>query len=414
MGTSETPTTNRVARDRNVTRLSSWVHDFVLPKPRNRAAQDDALNWLAAAHARSELLKADTVPNSGTPQSLAELCSKYERLLSRVGVKPAVVSHRDSELADFTTMDVDSMTVFNTAGGPTGAAVNARMQVFSAAVMERFDDLYPKSESQPCADLLHVSCTGYESPSAAQKLVANRGWATRVTHFYHMGCYAALPAVRVAAGLLNATDRVDIVHSELCSLHFDPSNHSLEQLVVQSLFADGYAKYSVTSAPPHNTSALELMASLERIAPDSSNAMTWNLAPFGLAMQLSREVPDLIGLHIDAAFRELCSLAKLDLEYVRTSAQFAIHPGGPKIIESAADALGLSDWQTTHSKRVLFEHGNMSSATIPHVWARMLSDENVKHGQTIVSFAFGPGLTIAANLLRKSACSERSRKSAET
>jgi predicted naringenin-chalcone synthase len=36
-----------------------------------------------------------------------------------------------------------------------------------------------------------------------------------------------------------AEARVDIVHTELCSLHLQPLRHEAEQLVIQSLFADG-------------------------------------------------------------------------------------------------------------------------------------------------------------------------------
>ena len=64
-----------------------------------------------------------------------------------------------------------------------------------------------------------------------------------------MGCYAALSAVRIAAGFVpNASRRVDIVHTELCSLHLDPADRRLEQLIVQSLFADGMIRYSRPAA----------------------------------------------------------------------------------------------------------------------------------------------------------------------
>lgn len=68
--------------------------------------------------------------------------------------------------------------------------------------------------------------TGYLSPSAAQLLVVEKGWQqrTRVTHAYHMGCYAALPAIRIGSGFLTSTThlgyRVDIAHTEL--LHLAP------------------------------------------------------------------------------------------------------------------------------------------------------------------------------------------------
>jgi hypothetical protein len=46
-------------------------------------------------------------------------------------------------------------------------------------------------------------------------------------------------------------------------------------------------------------------------------------------------------------------------------------------------------------------HGNMSSATLPHVWMAAASDQNVKAGTLIASFASGPGLPIAGALYRK-------------
>jgi predicted naringenin-chalcone synthase len=43
----------------------------------------------------------------------------------------------------------------------------------------------------------------------------------------------------------------------------------------------------------------------------------------------------------------------------------------------------------------------MSSATLPHIWHALLEDPSVRPGELILSLAFGPGLTLVANLLRK-------------
>ena len=75
------------------------------------------------------------------------------------------------------------------------------------------------------------------------------------------------------------------------------------------------------------------------------------------------------------------------------NAKFAIHPGGPKIIDAVQEALELSDKQTQESKKILFERGNMSSATLPHVWNEMLNSD-IPKGTKIISLAFGPGLTL--------------------
>jgi len=70
--------------------------------------------------------------------------------------------------------------------------------------------------SEPVApdELMHVRCTRYVSPNGAQKVFARRGWQTRVTNAYHMGCYAALPALRIASGFVaTGAERVDIARS---------------------------------------------------------------------------------------------------------------------------------------------------------------------------------------------------------
>jgi predicted naringenin-chalcone synthase len=83
----------------------------------------------------------------------------------------------------------------------------------------------------------------------------------------------------------------------------------------------------------------------------------------------------------------------LSLEDALAKGIFAIHPGGPKIIDVIQEALELSDDQVAASRKVLLERGNMSSATLPHVWHEILQN-NPGKGAPVISFAFGPGLTV--------------------
>ena len=82
-------------------------------------------------------------------------------------------------------------------------------------------------------------------------------------------------------------------------------------------------------------------------------------------------------------------------------ALFAIHPGGPRIIDEIAGHLGLHPAQVQASNAILRNHGNMSSATLPHVWQAILEDPAAAPGTLVVALAFGPGLTISGALLRK-------------
>src|SRR5262249_30870614 len=148
------------------------------------------------------------------------------------------------------------------------------------------------TSDSPPDDLIHVTCTGYASPSGAQKLVAARGWGetTTVTHAYHMGCYGSIPALRMARGF-NAVKggRVDIVHTEICSLHVNPSLHNAGQLVTHSLFADGFIKYS--SARNAEGPSLKVLALQEEILPDTAQMMTWKAMNWSFEMALSKEIP---------------------------------------------------------------------------------------------------------------------------
>jgi predicted naringenin-chalcone synthase len=221
-----------------------------------------------------------------------------------------------------------------------------------------------------------------------------------------MGCYAAVPAVRIAssylaAGAATRNQTVDIVHTELCSLHVDPLIHTPEQFVIQSLFADGFIAYSLRSHPVGGgTACFELLGTASALIPLSTDCMQWLSSSFGMQMVLSRDVPDRIAGSLTAFLARLVTDSSLDMAEVRT-ARFSVHPGGPKILDFVQRHLSLEEGQLHHSRLVLAMRGNMSSATLPHIWQNLLEDSSVRVGELVVSLAFGPGLTICGTVMRK-------------
>jgi len=87
--------------------------------------------------------------------------------------------------------------------------------------------------------------------------------------------------------------------------------------------------------------------------------------------------------------------------YELSKALFAIHPGGPKIVEQIRRKLGLSQEQIVETEKILYNYGNMSSATLPHIWEMILANEAYKSGSLIVGLAFGPGLCISGSVMEK-------------
>ncbi len=368
------------------------------------------MQWLADAHIRAEETHRR---DNGLPPVDADFAAMMPRMLRRYGCSPDKIFARGCELNDHLHTSWEEMEVYRLAESSKGAGLSVRSQVFARGAQRAIDAMF-EGESNAPDDLIHVTCTGYISPSAAQLLVGRKGWQlqTRVTHAYHMGCYAALPAIRVASGFLacttNKAHRVDIAHTELCTLHLDPSDHSPEQLVVQSLFADGHVRYTLsresdpTSAATLNTAGAgyRILALADEMVADSADDMRWSIGEWGFRMTLTQNVPEKLSAALRAFMVRLFAQADLDYEAERDSAIFAIHPGGPKIIERVAETLGLRPEQSAASHKVLLNYGNMSSATLPHVWDEILKSDAAKPGQLVASVAFGPGLTICGGLFQ--------------
>ena len=367
---------------------------FVATRPSFEIDQQRSLAWLAAAHAEAESASAGL-----DERERRRFEAKVSRVLDRCACPPAKLARRGHSVPDAERDDFTANELYDVREHPHGRGTGTRMAMFAERVGEYFMHAYD-GETQPPDDLIHVTCTGYVSPSGAQRMVARKGWGmhTRVTHAYHMGCYAALPAVRIAAGFSAiGARRVDIVHTELCSLHLDPLDHRIEQLVVQSLFADGMIRYSMF---PDAGPGLRLVTAYEVVIADSHDSMGWRVGDHGMQMTLSRDVPDRIASALRGFVLELFKRGGLQLAHLKTSL-FAVHPGGPKIIDKVRDVLELDERQVDASRGVLRDYGNMSSATLPHIWMRILADPNVPRGTLIPSLAFGPGLTVCGALLEK-------------
>jgi predicted naringenin-chalcone synthase len=374
--------------------------DFSPQRPLYEVSQKRALAWLVEIHAAAE-----AALHGLSASERAAFATRLAKLVERCACGPDKIGARGHVTADL----AGELDLYDVSRFPQGQGSAERSRVFAEVVNAYFEREFATVSVAP-SELIHVTCTGYASPSGAQRVVANKGWgaSTTVTHAYHMGCYAAFPALRMAAGHLGlpaalgaprAERRVDIVHTELCTLHLDPSDHSAEQCVVQSLFGDGLIRYSVreSAAGP----GLELLALSEQILPDSAGSMSWTVGDFGMHMTLTRDVPDRIAGALRPFVTELFDKSGLSLAEELRHSVVAVHPGGPKIIDRVQEVLELAPAQVQASRDVLHDYGNMSSATLPHVWDRVLSDESVRSGSTVLSLAFGPGLSVCGGLFRK-------------
>jgi predicted naringenin-chalcone synthase len=111
-------------------------------------------------------------------------------------------------------------------------------------------------------------------------------------------------------------------------------------------------------------------------------------------------VPETMASALRRFVRDLFRASGIDLGRLH-DATFAVHPSDTWVIDRVIDVLMLRDEQLEASRGVLRDQGNMLSATLPHIWMRLLSDPSVAPGTLIPSIAFGPGLTLWGALLEK-------------
>ncbi len=376
--------------------MHCYLSNFHHIRPKHEVDQAVVLDWVARAHAQAAAQTENV--------DYQTFYDAIKQRLLQLGVGPEKIARRGIHLDDF-FQPWEECEIYPVNQCPTGNGFKARSIFYdreASAILERF---YPEDAQLP-PHLIHVTCTGYVAPSPAQRLISNRkaGQRSIVTHAYHMGCNGAFPAIRMAMGYAGLpsplpTSLVDIVHTELCSLHMHPLRHSTEQLIVQSLFADGFIKYSLSKV--EGASCLKVLAVHEELIPDSLESMSWRCEDAGLSMTLGKEVPILIGRALKGFLERLCTMAGIEYQAIVKQALFAVHPGGPKILQHVRELLDLSEAQMSYSQKILRAYGNMSSATLPHIWEEMLNDPQVEENTPILSLAFGPGLSICGALFQK-------------
>jgi predicted naringenin-chalcone synthase len=69
---------------------------------------------------------------------------------------------------------------------------------------------------------------------------------------------------------------------------------------------------------------------------------------------------------------------------------WAVHAGGRTVLDAVEQGIGLGSDALAHSRDVLREIGNVSSATLPHVLSRLMESGAKGAG---LAMAFGPGLS---------------------
>jgi len=236
-----------------------------------------------------------------------------------------------------------------------------------------------------------VSVTGISSPSIDALLINKMGLCRNIRRvpIFGLGCVAGAAAISRAADYVRAyPDQAAVVLSvELCSLTIQRGDVSMANLISSSLFGDGAAAVIVAGGEC-GLSGPSILATRSVFYPDTEEMMGWDVTEKGFRIVLSREIPNLVRKNLAHDLDDFLAergLTRADI------GSWALHTGGPKILEATAEALGLNHGELDVSWQCLRRTGNLSSASVLVVLEEVMKNRRPAPGTLGLLAAMGPG-----------------------
>jgi predicted naringenin-chalcone synthase len=260
----------------------------------------------------------------------------------------------------------------------------ARMALYEPHALALAMQAVRRLEPDRVTHLIVASCTGFSAPGLDFQIMRAAGLpdSTQRTIVGFMGCFAAVNALKLADQIVRADPnaRVLTVNLELSSLHLQEDFQDVPKMLSFLLFADGASAALVTADPI----GIALGRFQATVIPRTQDMITWHIGDTGFLMHLSGQVPGRIRRWLPDHGHALLPATPPTL--------WAVHAGGRSILDSVQQGLALPPDALCHSRAILRDYGNMSSATLMFVLDRILGDHHASGSG--MAIAFGPGLTV--------------------
>ncbi|XP_044490940.1 type III polyketide synthase B [Mangifera indica] len=338
-----------------------------------------------------------------------ELKQKLTRLCKTTTVKTRYVVMSEEILEKYPELAVEGL--------PT---VKQRLDICNDAVTQMAIEASQtciKNWGRPISDITHlvyVSSSEARLPGGDLYLARGLGLSPK-THrvmLYFMGCSGGVAGLRVAKDIAenNPGSRVLLATSETTIIGFKPPSADRPyDLVGVALFGDGAGAMIIGSDPNLITEKplFELHTAIQNFLPDTEKIIDGRLTEEGITFKLARELPQIIEDHIEGfCMRLMDTVALSNKDYNKMF--WAVHPGGPAILNRMEKRLELLPEKLNASRRALMDYGNASSNTIVYVLEYMIEEglkmKKVQQGQGECEWglilAFGPGITFEGILAR--------------
>ena len=305
------------------------------------------LNHIASASPPHQFSQEETWQHLQRHDSTQQLNSRSVNILEKILTQP----NSGIENRQFTQADL--LQVF----GRDAQALNQAFEVDAPPLAEQaLQRALDQSGMQADEiDALFVcTCTGYLCPGPSSHIAESMGMRsnTYLADMVGLGCGAAIPTLRAAAGYLasHPDHRVAMVAVEVSSAAFYLDNDP-GVLISLCLFGDGAAA-AILSGEPKSDHDLRFHHFDTHHDPQKREKIRFVNSGGKLKNQLHRSVPG----HAAEAVAKLHARRDGDPE------QILAHSGGRDVIEAIESS--LPDFQLSETREVLRKHGNMSSPSV--------------------------------------------------
>jgi alkylresorcinol/alkylpyrone synthase len=260
-------------------------------------------------------------------------------------------------------------------------------------------------EADDVDTIVMVSSTGIAVPTIDARLISRIGLRPDIKRvpLFGLGCVAgAAGMARVYDYLHGYPEHVAVLLSvELCSLTLQRDDTSIPALIGVSLFGDGSAAVVATGADrtalsPNANRGPRVLATRSRVLPATVDVMGWNVGSGGFQLVMTRDVPKMADEYLRDEVDHFLADHGLSIADIST---WVCHPGGPKVLDSIEDAIGLPPEALVHSRNSMRENGNISSASVLDVLRRTVAEPPAE-GAFGVMLAMGPGFSFELLLLQ--------------
>jgi 3,5-dihydroxyphenylacetyl-CoA synthase len=246
-----------------------------------------------------------------------------------------------------------------------------------------------------------VSSTGFLCPGLSAIIGHDMGMRNNVHRIdlVGMGCNGGMNGLMAVANwaAANPGHPALLLTCEICSAAY-VFDMTVRTGVVNSLFGDGAAAILVMADPDLTAAEGPQVLGFESIMlGDAMQEMRFDFDSGKFNFYLGRDIPYLIGEHVGTPVGNLLKRNGLKTRDIR---HWIIHSGGKKVIDAIKYNLGLTEHDVRHTKSILRDYGNLSSAAFLFSYEQLKAEDRVESGDLGVAIAMGPGISIETGLLR--------------